>query len=151
QNATIVGFEDERATRFADQSVGARAVWVPSRTESRWRAKQIALAVAGLVALSAMALAPVLLRSKKSEPPGPLAALKTIAVLPSKPSGVEDRDPASEFGLAASLINRLSGIRSLVVRPAAAIVKYASVEQDPIDAGREQQVNYVLASSYQKS
>ena len=92
----------------------------------------------------------IFLRSNKADPATAPVELKTIAVLPSKPLAAEDRDPASEFGLAASLINRLSRIRSLIVRPAAAIVKYTSIEQDPIDAGREQKVNYVLASSYQK-
>ncbi|HEY6120196.1 MAG TPA: winged helix-turn-helix domain-containing protein [Pyrinomonadaceae bacterium] len=105
-------------------------------------------AVAGVIILS-VGLALALMRSKK---PAPVAAplLTTIAVMPSTPSAPEDRDPAAEFGLAAALITRLTNVRSLVVRPAASVVKYASLEQDPIAAGREQQVNYVLASSYRK-
>ena len=106
------------------------------------------VAVAGVIVLS-VGLAVALLRSKKpASAATPL--LTTIAVMPSTPSAPEDRDPAAEFGLAAALINRLSNVRSLVVRPAASVVKYTSLEQDPIAAGREQQVNYVLASSYRK-
>ncbi|HSE97637.1 MAG TPA: hypothetical protein VLD57_05155, partial [Blastocatellia bacterium] len=67
-----------------------------------------------------------------------------------KPLAADERDPTFEFGMAASLINRLSAIRGLVVRPASAIVKYTSVEQDLFAAGQEQNVNYVLASSYRK-
>ncbi len=129
-----------------------RAVQVPSKTVSHRRTKRLVLLVgASGIALLAVSLAFVLRESKRPQPTVTPDSFKTIAVLPSRPSAAEDRDPASEFGLAASLINRLSGIRSLTVRPAAAIIKYTSPDQDPIEAGREQQVNYVLASSYRKS
>jgi tetratricopeptide (TPR) repeat protein len=36
-----------------------------------------------------------------------------------------------------------------MVRPLSAVRKYADIEQDPIAAGQEQQVDYVLASNYQ--
>ena len=123
----------------------------PSETENRGRTRRLALASLACIALVAVPFAFFFLRAKTHEAAAPPAALRTIAVLPSMPSAPEDRDPAAEFGLAAALINRLSSIRSLIVRPAAAIVKYASVEQDPIAAGREQQVNYVLVSQYRKS
>jgi hypothetical protein len=48
-----------------------------------------------------------------------------------------------------SLIHRLGSMRGLVVRPLSATRKYADIEQDPIAAGKEQQVEYVLASNYQ--
>ena len=129
-----------------------RAVQVPSKSVSQRRTKRLVLLVAASgIALLAVSLAFVLRESKRPQPTVPPDSFKTIAVLPSRPSAAEDRDPASEFGLAASLINRLSGIRSLTVRPASAIIKYTSPDQDPIEAGREQQVNYVLASSYRKS
>ena len=114
-----------------------------------WRVKSLVVATIGFVTFLAVILAVVSLKPKKADPPT-LDAVKTIAVLPAKPSSPEDGDPASEFGLAASLISRLSGIRSFIVRPAAAIAKYASIEQDPIAIGKEQQVNYVLAPTYQK-
>lgn len=153
QTATTRVAGDKATTYFPNHvATEASTVQVPSKTESHGRTKRLALLVAvGGIALLALSVALVLRESKRPQPAAPLAALKTIAVLPSRPSAAEDRDPASEFGLAASLINRLSGIRSLIVRPAAAIVKYTSIEQDPIEAGREQQVNYVLASSYRKS
>lgn len=113
--------------------------------------RRLAFAAVVCIALLGVPLAFVLRGSRQPDTKAALPSLKTIAVLPSMPSVPEDRDPAAEFGLAAALINRLSTVRSLVVRPAGTIVKYTSVEQDPIAVGREQQVNYVLVSSYRKS
>ena len=74
---------------------------------------------------------------------------KSIAVLPLKPVNTETRDLIYELGIAESLILRLSSIKGFVVRPLSATRKYADIAQDPIAAGREQQVNYVLASNFQ--
>jgi serine/threonine-protein kinase len=74
---------------------------------------------------------------------------KSIAVLPLRPIGAANRDEIYEVGIADSLINRLSSTGGLVVRPLSATRKYADINQDPIAAGREQQVDYVLASNYQ--
>jgi len=74
---------------------------------------------------------------------------KSIAVLPLKPIDTANRDEIYEVGIADSLIHRLSSTKGFVVRPLSAIRKYVDVEQDPIAAGREQQVDYVLASNYQ--
>ncbi len=75
--------------------------------------------------------------------------VKSIAVLPVKPLTAENRDPSIEFGIADSLILKLSSAKGLVVRPLSATRQYADIEQDAIAAGREQQVDYVLASNYQ--
>lgn len=74
---------------------------------------------------------------------------KSIAVLPLRPIGAANRDEIYEVGIADSLINRLSSTRGLAVRPLSATRKYADINQDPIAAGHEQQVDYVLASNYQ--
>jgi len=74
---------------------------------------------------------------------------KSIAILPFKPINTATRDEIYEIGIADSLIHRLSSMKGFVVRPLSAIRKYADIEQDPIAAGREQQVDYVLASNYQ--
>ena len=81
---------------------------------------------------------------------GPAAGGKrSIAVLPLKPIGVASRDEVYEFGIADSLIHRLSSTRGFVVRPLSATRVYVDLAQDPVAAGREQQVDYVLASNYQ--
>jgi DNA-binding winged helix-turn-helix (wHTH) protein/TolB-like protein/Tfp pilus assembly protein PilF len=144
----VADVQEVLANNGAPFAIDAR---FPSKVPNRARSRTITFVAVAAVVILPVGIALALLRAKKPAPPTSLPLVKTIAVLPSTPSAPEDRDPAAEFGLAASLIYRLSGVRSLVVRPAAAIVKYTSVEQDPIAAGREQQVNYVLVSSYRKS
>jgi DNA-binding winged helix-turn-helix (wHTH) protein/TolB-like protein/Tfp pilus assembly protein PilF len=74
---------------------------------------------------------------------------KSIAILPLKPINAANRDEIYEVGIADSLIYRLGSMKGFVVRPLSAIRKYTDIEQDPIAAGREQRVDYVLASNYQ--
>jgi DNA-binding winged helix-turn-helix (wHTH) protein/TolB-like protein/Flp pilus assembly protein TadD len=74
---------------------------------------------------------------------------KSIAVLPLKPINTANHDEIYEIGIADSLILKLSSMKGFVVRPLSATRKYADIEQDAITAGKEQQVDYVLASNYQ--
>ena len=74
---------------------------------------------------------------------------KSIAVLPLKPINQANRDDIYEIGIADSLIQRLGATKNFVVRPLSAVRRFAGIEQDPIVAGKEQQVEYVLASNYQ--
>ncbi len=74
---------------------------------------------------------------------------KSIAVLPLKSLTAENRDSIYELGVADSLILKLSPVKGLIVRQLSATRQYADVEQDAIAAGREQKVDYVLASNYQ--
>jgi len=74
---------------------------------------------------------------------------KSIAVLPLKPINVANRDEIYEIGIADSLILKLNSMQGLKVRPLSATRKYADIEQDPLAAGKEQQVDYILASNYQ--
>jgi DNA-binding winged helix-turn-helix (wHTH) protein/tetratricopeptide (TPR) repeat protein len=73
----------------------------------------------------------------------------TIAVLPLKSIDGVNRDPIYELGIAESLILKLSSAKDLVVRRLSATRKYYDIDQDPTAAGREQQVDYVLAANYQ--
>ena len=74
---------------------------------------------------------------------------KSIAVLPLKPVNTNDRDLIYELGIAESLIFKLGSVKGLTIRPLSATRKYSDIEQDALIAGREQQVDYVLASNYQ--
>ncbi|MGD9589668.1 MAG: tetratricopeptide repeat protein [Pyrinomonadaceae bacterium] len=76
---------------------------------------------------------------------------RSIAVLPLKPLYSTDRDEVYEVGIADSLIQQLSSTKGLVVRPLSGLRKYTAIDQDPLAAGREQKVDYVLASNYQLS
>ncbi len=78
-----------------------------------------------------------------------VAEKKSIAVLPLKPINPANRDEIYEIGIADSLIYKLSSMKGFIVRQLSATRKYADIAQDPLAAGREQQVDYVLASNYQ--
>jgi len=77
--------------------------------------------------------------------------IKSIAVLPFKPLVSDSRDESLEFGMADTLIARLSNIREINVRPISSVRKYSALEQDPIAAGREQRVDAVLDGQIQKA
>lgn len=87
----------------------------------------------------APAYAPV---EKKNE------GIKSIAVLPLKLLNLGSTADTGEgflgVGLADAMITRLSGVRSLAVRPTSAIVPYDDPNTDPLRAGRELSVDYVL-------
>jgi TolB-like protein len=69
--------------------------------------------------------------------------------LPVQPLAAESRDSIYELGIQDALINKLSLVKNLKVRPLSATRQYADIEQDAIAAGKEQKVDYVLALNYQ--
>ena len=73
---------------------------------------------------------------------------RSIAVLPLKPVNSATRDAIYETGIAESLIEKLGGMDGIVVRQLSATRHYTDLRQDPISAGKEQQVDYVVASTY---
>ncbi|HEV3468013.1 MAG TPA: protein kinase [Pyrinomonadaceae bacterium] len=76
------------------------------------------------------------------------ATEKTLAVLPLKllshPSGRGGDESFLGVGLADALITRLSNVRRLAVRPTSAVLRYAAADGDPLGAGRELGVQFVL-------
>jgi DNA-binding winged helix-turn-helix (wHTH) protein/TolB-like protein/Tfp pilus assembly protein PilF len=80
---------------------------------------------------------------------GAVSSKKSIAVLPLKPIDSANREERYEIGIADSLIISLSSMKGFVVRPLSATRQYTNVNQDPLVAGKEQAVDYVLASNYQ--
>lgn len=77
--------------------------------------------------------------------------MKSIAVLPFDRIGDGESDETLEFGMADTLITRLSGLRRVIVRPTSAVSKYAGQKPDAVTLGRELQVDAVLEGSVQKS
>lgn len=75
--------------------------------------------------------------------------IRSIAVLPLKPIDSESRDPIYELGIAESLILKLNSAKDLTVRPLSATRDYSELNQNPIQAGIEQEVDFVLSSNYQ--
>ena len=76
--------------------------------------------------------------------------IKTVAILPFKPLGMENRDEILEIGMADTLIARLGANREIVVRPLSSVRRFGNLEQDPLAAGRELGVETVLDGSIQR-
>lgn len=133
-----VGIERKHAENISEQTSSARSPGAAQRNT------RIVLFTFGfLSAVFLLILLSFNFRSVGSE------AIRTVAVLPLKPIDPSTRDVAYDVGIADSLINRLGSISGLIVRPLSATRKYSDLEYDPITAGREQKVDYVLAASYQ--
>jgi DNA-binding winged helix-turn-helix (wHTH) protein/tetratricopeptide (TPR) repeat protein len=114
-----------------------------------WRAfKSSAVLLYLSAAVMILALLAVASYFLKNRSPIPSRGKTTIAVLPLKPINSENREEIYEIGIADSLIQRF-GSMGLTVRPLSATRKYADLGQDPIAAGREQRVDYILAANYQ--
>jgi DNA-binding winged helix-turn-helix (wHTH) protein/tetratricopeptide (TPR) repeat protein len=103
----------------------------------------------GVGFLTAVFLLLMLSFNFQSDSAGGSKKIKLIAVLPLKPIDTTNRNELYEIGIADSLIYRLSSMKGFIVRPLSATRKYANLEQDALAAGRDQQVDYVLASNYQ--
>src|SRR5256714_1353698 len=73
---------------------------------------------------------------------------KSVAILPFKNLSNDPSVSFYEFALADAVITELARVRSLTVRPSSMIVKYQSQQIDPREAGRELDVQAVLAASF---
>ncbi len=73
---------------------------------------------------------------------------KSVAILPFKNLSNDPDTAFYEFSLADAVITELARIRSLIVRPSSAIVKYQGRQVDPEDAGREMSVDAILTASF---
>ena len=155
---------DERYTRVVDLAEDLRKLRATLGAEPPFRftlpapargllfsRKRRAVALASLLLVSIAALVGALsyVFDRESSRPASLTEIKSLAVLPVKPINLANRDEIYEIGIADALINRLGSTKRLVVRPLSATRRYADVGQDPLAAGREQQVDYVLVSNYQ--
>ena len=75
------------------------------------------------------------------------SAPQAIAVLPFRPLVAEERDESLEMGMADTLIARLSGNRGTVVPSLSSVRRYTAIDRDPIAAGRDLGVQFVLDGS----
>jgi serine/threonine-protein kinase len=75
--------------------------------------------------------------------------IRSIAVLPFKPLTTDNRNESMEFGMADSLISRLSDGDDLIVRPLFSVRRFTSPDEDPVAAGRSLAVEAVLDGSIQ--
>ena len=78
---------------------------------------------------------------------------ESIAVLPFKVLSAPVENTGDEYlgvGLADALITRLSNVRQLIVRPTSSVLRYQGSRIDPLAAGRELNVDYVLDGSLRR-
>lgn len=145
QNATVsveTSADDELQVRSATADA---SVTQPAAKQKR-EMKIFLFAVGVLTAVFLIVLLSFNFRSKSPFNPN---SVKSIAVLPFKPLSEGNRNESLELGMAETLINKLSGIRQLIVRPISSVRKYNALDQDAVAAGRELGVDYVLEGNLQ--
>ncbi|HJT80785.1 MAG TPA: tetratricopeptide repeat protein [Chthoniobacterales bacterium] len=132
----------------------AVATGVVRRSNGRNRA----ILLGSALVLTALIVVAVWKFLPRTSPPSPTdsAAMSTsfgkrLAVLPFKPLVAETSDQVLELGMADSLITKLSNSREIIVTSLPAVRKYSGLEQDPVAAGRQLQVDSVLEGNVQQS
>jgi eukaryotic-like serine/threonine-protein kinase len=75
-------------------------------------------------------------------------ARTSVAILPFKNLGKDEEISFYEFSLADAVITELAHVRSLVVRPSSAIVKFQNQDIDPLEVGRQLSVGAILTASF---
>ena len=75
---------------------------------------------------------------------------RAIAVLPFQGIAADPADAHLGLGLADATITELAQIRSLTVRPTSTILRFAPAVSDPVEAGRELQVDTVVEGTFQR-
>ena len=154
-NHSRIVIEEEQQLNAVGQSVQVEHRTVPKASgrkelaENKPRRKTTAVSLIAVGALVALSVGVYSWVAWKPKPEGSNPAAKTLAVLPFKPIVADKRDEALELGMADTLINKLSSIRQLIVRPINAVRNYSSLEQDPIAAGHDLGVDYVLEGNLQ--
>src|SRR5215204_251461 len=79
---------------------------------------------------------------------------ESIAVLPFRILGPPGENTGDEYlgvGLTDALITRLSNVQRLVVRPTSSVLRYHGAAIDPIFAGRDLGIDYVIDGSLRRS
>ena len=80
--------------------------------------------------------------------PDPGARAHSIAVFPFTPSPGDPQNASFGIGLADSIVNHLSGLPALTVRPLSAVMKVTAGESDPQKAGRLLGVDTILVGTF---
>ncbi|HEX8070474.1 MAG TPA: protein kinase [Pyrinomonadaceae bacterium] len=79
---------------------------------------------------------------------------RTIAVLPlhvlGTPTGENTGDEYLGVALADALVARLSAVRRLVVRPTASVLRYRGADVDPLTAGRDLGVDFIVGGTIRR-
>jgi DNA-binding winged helix-turn-helix (wHTH) protein/TolB-like protein/Tfp pilus assembly protein PilF len=147
----VIEEEQERATDEAHLKKDPENFLASAADSIWWRLRRNRMVPALGLGLTGLVLAfSYYLTTGRSRQPV-IAAPKSIAVLPFKPLVAESRDESFEMGMTDTLITKLSSLKQVTVRPISAVRRYGRLDQDPVEAGREQGVDAVLDGSIQMS
>ncbi len=91
------------------------------------------------------------LNGRPEQPAGQEPRAKSIAILPFKPLVSSSSDPYLELGVTDALINKLTNIRQITVRPTSSVMKYAGEGHDLRAAGEELKVDVLLDGKLQRA
>jgi serine/threonine protein kinase/tetratricopeptide (TPR) repeat protein len=100
------------------------------------------------------------LASRPSAQPEPVTGQRSIAVLPLKVVSTEGAggtgsagtgDDYLGVGLADALITRLSNVHRFIVRPTSSVLRFRGEAADPLAAGRELGVDYVIDGTVRRA
>ncbi len=130
----------------ADESVEPGFVSAEPQVKRQSQTRFVFFTVGFIAAVSLLLLLSFNFWSRATADP---ARSRSVAVLPLTPVAVDNREPIFELGIAESLILKLGSAKGLVVRHLSATRRFTDINQDPLSAGRELNVDYVLASNYQ--
>ena len=145
----VIGDRTRSAGGADTQPEAAKLFYLDS---SRNREKRVVKLISAFVLVAGVLVSLLYLwLSNKSNQAGPGLGIRSIAVLPFKSLGHDEDVKDLGLGMADTLITRLSSVGEITVRPTSAVLKYTSVDQDSLAAGREQLVDAVLEGSIQRS
>jgi eukaryotic-like serine/threonine-protein kinase len=132
-------------------AIGSETKDAPRMSRHRWA---LILLAAALVVGSLIVVA-VRSRDSGSHPPGntsssPLTVPQTIAVLPFHDISAATSDSWA-IGITDAIINRLTSLQNLAVRPTASVLKYAQQTPEPVEVAKTLSVDSVLEGTYQRA
>ncbi|HJQ32711.1 MAG TPA: protein kinase [Pyrinomonadaceae bacterium] len=98
---------------------------------------------------------PLALRQQEARAPEPTTGQKSVAVLPLKvlatPGAEGIGDEYLGVGLADALVARLSNVHRFIVRPTSSVLRYQGADTDPLAAGRELGVDFVVDGTIRRA
>lgn len=110
--------------------------------------KYFALSVISILILIASGFVYWNYASRKIESP---SQIQTLAILPFKPLVISEQDAVLGIGMADTIINKLSEIKRITVKPTSAIAKYAAQKKELNIIGKELQVDALLDGNIQRT
>lgn len=139
--AAVSGAETHAGNFPIEELPGAaRRVEPPLKTQARNKMPYIlgvSAAIMIVIALGVYIFRPSLR-------PATLTEIRSIAILPFEDLSTEPNDKYLGASLADALVNKISGIRQISVRPTRSVSRYSEGRDDTAKIGRELQVDAVL-------